>query len=288
VTTAGGRLAQEAPAPVAHPAPAAKLCARNVQLYYQSLGKPATQALADISFDVAEGEFVSIVGPSGCGKTTFLMAVDGLVPISAGTISIDGDIVKKPGPDRAVVFQDASLLPWRTVLSNIEYGLQLRGRGKAEARQTAHRFVEMVGLTGFENHYPRQLSGGMRQRVNVARALAMDPKVLLLDEPFAALDAQTREYMQSELLTIWSKDQKTALFITHQIDEAIFLSDRVIVFGRQPARVRADIKIDLERPRSLAVKKTPEFMAYEEHIWQIIDEEGRLARSERAAKSTMP
>lgn len=262
--------------------PAPKLSAQGVALFYESVGKPPTQALADITFDVQPGQFVTIVGPSGCGKTTFLMAVAGLVKTSSGTIAIDGNIVKKPGPDRAVVFQDPNLLPWRTVLKNIEYGLQLRGQRKAEARATAMTFIEMVGLSGFEHHYPRQLSGGMRQRVNVARALATNPEVLLLDEPFAALDAQTREYMQSELLNIWSNAKKTALFITHQIDEAIYLSDRVIVFGRQPARVRADISIDLDRPRGLEVKKTAKFAAYEDQIWKIINEEGRLARHDRS------
>jgi ABC-type nitrate/sulfonate/bicarbonate transport system ATPase subunit len=261
---------------------ASKLSARGVGLFYQSVGKPPVQALADVTFDILPGQFVSIVGPSGCGKTTFLMAVAGLLPTSSGTIAIDGKIVKKPGPDRAVVFQDASLLPWRTVVKNIEYGLQLRKHPKSEARATALRLVEMVGLSGFEQHYPRQLSGGMRQRVNVARALAMNPEVLLLDEPFAALDAQTREYMQSELLNIWSNAKKTALFITHQIDEAIYLSDRVIVFGRQPGHVRADISIDLDRPRGLDVKKTAQFAAYEDQIWKIINEEGRLARQERS------
>lgn len=252
-----------------------KLSADGVQLFYRSPGKPPTQALADITFDVPAGQFVSIVGPSGCGKTTFLMAVDGLVPIDRGTIAIDGRVVDKPGPDRAVVFQEASLLPWRTVLKNIQYGLELCGGKKAEIRETAQELVDLVGLSGFENHYPRQLSGGMRQRVNVARALAMDPEVLLLDEPFAALDAQTREYMQSELLSIWETTRKTALFITHQIDEAIYLSDRVIVFGRQPGRVRADIHIELERPRGLEVKETPEFNDYEREIWRIISEEAR-------------
>lgn len=257
-----------------------KLSARGVQLSYQALGKPPTHALADITFDIAAGEFISIVGPSGCGKTTFLMAVDGLMPTTGGTILIDGQTVTGPGPDRAVVFQDASLLPWRTVLRNVQYGLELRGH-KGDLRERAMTFIEMVGLGGFENHYPRQLSGGMRQRANVARALAVDPEVLLLDEPFAALDAQTREYMQSELLTIWEKARKTALFITHQIDEAIYLSDRVIVFGRSPATVCADIRIDFERPRDLGLKKTQEFHRYEEQIWSIIADQGRLTREER-------
>ena len=270
--------------------PPPKLSAKAVELFYQSPGKLPTQALADITFDIQAGQFVSIVGPSGCGKTTFLMAVDGLIPTDRGTIAIDGNVIDKPGPDRAVVFQDASLLPWRTVLRNIQYGLELRGQKKAEARQIATKLVDLVGLSGFEHHYPRQLSGGMRQRVNVARALAMDPEVLLLDEPLAALDAQTREYMQSELLTIWEKTKKTALFITHQIDEAIYLSDRVIIFGRQPARVKADIHIELERPRGLEVKETPEFNDYEREIWRIISEETRLSKAENsnAEKSQAP
>ncbi|HEY8545419.1 MAG TPA: ABC transporter ATP-binding protein [Acidimicrobiales bacterium] len=254
--------------------------ARQVRARYGWDGRKAPLVLDGIDLTIVDGEFVSIVGPSGCGKTTFLNAVDGLLPLVGGAIEIDDTAVTTPGPDRAMVFQDPSLLPWRTVAGNIAWGLELRRkrRDKAVIGQRVQELVDLVGLTGFEDHYPRQLSGGMKQRVNLARALATDPAVLLLDEPFAALDAQTREYMQAELIGIWARANKTALFITHQIDEAIYLSDRVVVFGARPARVKADIRIDLPRPRELGLKKTPEFHAYEDEIWRLIQEEARAGR----------
>jgi NitT/TauT family transport system ATP-binding protein len=248
-----------------------KLQARDVSLeYFQSRTGKSLLALDRINLDVMEGEFVSIVGPSGCGKTTFLSVVDGLIEATSGTIFVDGEKVSRPGPDRAVVFQDASLLPWRTVLDNVIYGLECIGVRKREARERAMHFIDMVGLSGFETSYPHELSGGMQQRVNLARALVMDPKILLMDEPFAALDAQTREAMQEELLQIWKKAAKTVLFITHQIDEAIFLSDRVIVFSARPGRVSADVEVDIERPRSLRLKRDPRFHALEDRIWGLI------------------
>jgi NitT/TauT family transport system ATP-binding protein len=248
-----------------------KLQARDVSLeYFQSRTGKSLLALDRITLDVMEGEFVSIVGPSGCGKTTFLSVVDGLIEATSGAIFVDGEQVSRPGPDRAVVFQDASLLPWRTVLDNVIYGLECIGLRKREARERAMHFIDMVGLSGFETSYPHELSGGMQQRVNLARALVMDPKILLMDEPFAALDAQTREAMQEELLQIWKKAAKTVLFITHQIDEAIFLSDRVIVFSARPGRVSADVKVDIERPRSLRLKRDPRFHALEDRIWGLI------------------
>ncbi len=251
-----------------------KLEAQDVSLEYrQPRTGNRTLALDRVSLSIADGEFVSIVGPSGCGKTTFLTVVDGLIPASGGRIVVDGVEVNKPGPDRALVFQDASLLPWRTVLKNVCYGLECAGVKAAEAGQRAQRFIDMVGLSGFENHYPYELSGGMQQRVNLARALVVDPKILLMDEPFAALDAQTREFMQEELLRIRFEAGKTVLFITHQIDEAIFLSDRVIVFSARPGRVKATIKIDLERPRKLPLKRDPRFHAYEDQIWTLIHDE---------------
>jgi NitT/TauT family transport system ATP-binding protein len=176
-----------------------------------------------------------------------------------------------------MVFQQDSLLPWRTVADNVGYGLRISGASRTAARKTAQRFIVMAGLVGFEEHYPHQLSGGMRQRVNVARALAVDPKILLLDEPFAALDAQTREIMQAELLAIWARSKTTILLITHQIDEAVFLSDRVIVFSSRPGTVREEILIDLPRPRALEVKRTGKFGEYVEHIWRLIEHEVRSA-----------
>ena len=253
---------------------APKLEAHDVTLdYVQPRTGTRLRALDGVNLSIADGEFVSIVGPSGCGKTTFLSVVDGLIPATEGRILVDGAAVTRPGPDRAVVFQDASLLPWRTVLNNVLYGLECIGVPRREARERARRFVALVGLDGFEHNYPHELSGGMQQRVNLARALVMDPKILLMDEPFAALDAQTREAMQEELLRIWKAAGKTVLFITHQIDEAIFLSDRVIVFSARPGRVRESISVEIERPRALRLKREPRFHALEDSIWTLIHDE---------------
>jgi NitT/TauT family transport system ATP-binding protein len=237
-----------------------------------------TDALAGVSLDVAAGEFVSIVGPSGCGKTTLLNAVDGLLPISGGALELNGKPITRPGPDRAMVFQQASLLPWRTVLGNVVYGLELQGRmAKRERTDRAREFITLVGLAGFEDAFPTELSGGMQQRVNLARALATDPEMLLLDEPFAALDAQTREFMQRELLRIWGETRKTALFITHDIKEAVYLADRVLVFTRRPGRVKGAVNVELDRPRELSVKRDTRFLEYEDHIWSSIEEEVRAS-----------
>jgi NitT/TauT family transport system ATP-binding protein len=244
----------------------AKLAVRGLTKYYDDL-----EVLSDINVDIAEGEFVSIVGPSGCGKTTFLRIVDGLEPFDAGSVAIDGRNVTKPGPDRAFVFQADNLQPWRTVWSNAAIGLEIQNRLTPAERENLGELLALVGLKGFEKYYPRQLSGGMRQRVNLARALAVHPQVLLMDEPFAALDAQTREIMQTELLRIWSAAKSTVLFITHQIDEAVYLSDRVLVFGRRPGRIQEDIRIDLPRPRLASVKRTPQFTEYAGHIWGLIE-----------------
>jgi len=232
-----------------------------------------TLALSDVSLSVAGGEFMAIVGPSGCSKTTLLNIVAGLLPYEAGTVSIDGQKIAGPGVDRAVVFQHASLLPWRTVAGNVRYGMELQGRFDQQtiADRTSH-FVKLVGLEGFERHYPSELSGGMQQRVNLARATATDPLVLLMDEPFAALDAQTRELMQAELLKIWSSAHKTVLFITHQINEAVYLADRVAVMSSRPGRVKDVFPIPFERPRPLSLKRDPRFLQIEDAIWQIVEE----------------
>lgn len=253
---------------------AVKLEAQGIRLeYYQPRTKSTLIALDDVNLQVTNGEFVSIVGPSGCGKSTFLNIVDGLLPATAGRIILDGKAVTKPGPDRAVVFQDASLLPWRTVMGNVTYGLQCQGVNTRQARERAQHFIEMVGLQGFEHHYPYELSGGMQQRVNLARALIMDPQILLMDEPFAALDAQTREVMQEELLEIWLRAKKTVLFITHQINEAIYLSDRVIVFTARPGKVKQTLPVGIERPRKLVVKRDPRFHQLEDDVWTLIEDE---------------
>jgi NitT/TauT family transport system ATP-binding protein len=252
----------------------AKLEAQDVRLdYFQPRTNTRLAALGGVDLAVMDGEFVSIVGPSGCGKTTFLSVVDGLIPATSGRILVDGQPVAKPGPDRAVVFQDASLLPWRTVLNNVLYGLECQGVRARAARERAAHFIRMVGLANFEHHYPYELSGGMQQRVNLARALVMDPKILLMDEPFASLDAQTRELMQEELLRIWAKARKTVLFVTHQIDEAIYLSDRVVVFSGRPGRVKDIITVGIERPRQLRIKREARFHAIEDRIWGLIEED---------------
>jgi NitT/TauT family transport system ATP-binding protein len=235
------------------------------------------EALKQIDAAVEPGEFISVVGPSGCGKTTFLRIVAGLEPATSGTILIDGQPLRGPGNNRGFVFQNDSLLPWRTVLANALIGPEVAGKVGDRERQRTLDLLKLVGLGGFENYYPRQLSGGMRQRVNLARALAIDPDVLLMDEPFASLDAQTREIMQTELLRIWEQGRKTVLFVTHQIDEAVFLSDRVLVFARRPGRLQENIEIKLPRPRALALKRTPEFIAYVDRIWTMIEHDVRTA-----------
>ena len=235
------------------------------------------EVLKNIDLAVEQGEFISVVGPSGCGKTTFLRMVAGLEPATSGTILLDGKPLAGPGTNRGFVFQNDSLLPWRTILSNALIGPELAGSVGAKERQRTLDLLKLVGLGGFENYYPRQLSGGMRQRVNLARALGIDPDVLLMDEPFASLDAQTREIMQTELLRIWEQGRKTVLFVTHQIDEAVFLSDRVLVFARRPGRLQESIEIKLPRPRSLALKRTPEFIAYVDRIWTMIEHDVRTA-----------
>jgi NitT/TauT family transport system ATP-binding protein len=233
------------------------------------------EVLRDISVTIHDGEFVALVGPSGCGKTTFLRIVSGLEDAEGGTISVDDAIVTGPGRDRGFVFQSDSLLPWRTVLDNTIVGLELAGRiGVADLERT-RKLLSLVGLAGFESYFPRQLSGGMRQRVNLARALAIDPKILLMDEPFSALDAQTREIMQAELQRIWEEGRKTVLFVTHQIDEAVFLADRVLVFARRPGRILEDVRVELPRPRTLSTKREPAFVALVDHIWRLIENDVR-------------
>ena len=235
------------------------------------------QVLLGIDLAFARGEFISLVGPSGCGKTTFLRIVAGLEPASSGQVTLDGRVVNAPGGDRGFVFQSDSLLPWRSVFANAIIGREIAGQvGPAERARTME-LLKLVGLEGFEHYHPRELSGGMRQRVNLARALAIDPQILLMDEPFSSLDAQTREIMQTELMRIWEEGRKTVLFVTHQIDEAVFLSDRVLVFARRPGRVRENVSIALPRPRALAIKRTAEFVGYVDHIWRLIEDDVRAS-----------
>lgn len=241
--------------------------------YWRENPEREVLALADVSVSVNAGEFLAIVGPSGCGKTSLLNIVAGLLPYEEGTVSIDGRKVSGPGIDRSVVFQHSSLLPWRTIAGNVRYGMELQRRfdRKTMTERTDH-FIQLVGLKGFERHYPSELSGGMQQRVNLARALASDPEVLLMDEPFAALDAQTREFMQSELLKIWAEARKTVVFITHQINEAVYLADRVVVMSPRPGRIKDVFKIPFGRPRTLHLKRDPRFLEIEDAIWQLVEE----------------
>jgi NitT/TauT family transport system ATP-binding protein len=246
---------------------------RNVNLTFRPPNRNPVRALNNFDIDVQEGEFLSIVGPSGCGKSTFLNAVLGLLPIDAGDLRLSGRTISGPGTDRAMVFQEFGLLPWRTVQHNVELGLELKKVPVQTRREISSKLVHMVGLSGFEGHYPHELSGGMKQRVGLARALATDPDVLLMDEPFAALDAQTRDIMQAELLRIWHEARKTVLFVTHQIEEAIYLSDRVMVMTKRPGRAKKIFDIPLSRPRDYEMRVTPEFNELKLQIWNELKDE---------------
>ena len=225
-------------------------------------------ALAGVNFTVQDGQFVALVGPSGCGKSTLLNVIAGLQPATQGHLLLNGQPITGPGADRAMVFQTPALLPWRTVRGNVAYGLELHGLSRREAGQRAQPWLELVGLRDFAESYPRELSGGMQQRVNLARALAVQPTLLLFDEPLSALDAQTREVMQVELQRIWLEARCSALYVTHQIDEAIFLADQVLVMSARPGRIAQVISVDFPRPRALALKRQPAFAALTEQIWQ--------------------
>ena len=211
--------------------------------------KPGLVALYNISLDIRKNEFVSLLGPSGCGKTTLIRIIAGLLTADRGEVLVNSQVVNSPGRDRCMVFQQFGLLPWRTVVSNVEFGLEIDGVPREERRALAEQFLELVGLKGFENYYPHQISGGMQQRVGIARALSKKPEILLMDEPFGAVDAQTREQLQEELLKIWAQTETTVAFVTHSIDEAIYLSDRVVVMQARPGRIKEEVIIDLPRPR---------------------------------------
>ncbi|MEQ3549470.1 ABC transporter ATP-binding protein [Pseudonocardia nematodicida] len=235
----------------------------------------ARTVLTGIDLDVRAGEFVCIVGASGSGKTTLLRSMAGLIP-ALGTIAVDGTPIDGPSPASSFVFQSDALLPWRTVAANVALGLEVRGVGKAERTDRVGEALATVRLSDWADSFPRQLSGGMRQRVNIARALAQEPSILLMDEPFAALDAQTRELMQDELATLSSTHGWTVLFVTHQIDEAVFLGDRVVVLGASPGRVREIVDVELDRPRHVDDKRTAGFTAQVDHIWRLISDEVRV------------
>jgi len=241
------------------------------------------RALDNVSLDVAKDEFVSIVGPSGCGKSTLLYLVGGFLTLAEGSIRVDGKPTGSPGPERGIVFQHFALFPWKTVRQNVLYGLEHQGIDASKRQALAQQFIDLVKLTGFEDAFPSQLSGGMKQRVAIARTLVTDPGVLLMDEPFGALDAQTRAILQEELLAIWGRSRKTVLFVTHDVHEAVLLSDRVVVMTARPGRVKAIIKVDLPRPRTVEVTKSAKFIERCDEIWQLVREEAQNA--EQAART---
>jgi len=236
-------------------------------------GRGDLEALRDVRFNVTAGEFVSIIGPSGCGKTTLLRILHGLEPATRGTVAVAGRRVEKPSPSSAMVFQQFNLFPWLTVAENVAFGLEVANVAAAECRERVARFVRLVGLGGFETHYPHELSGGMQQRVGIARALALDPQVLLLDEPFGALDAITRELLQREISDILVQSPKTVVFITHNMDEAIFFSDRILVMGTRPGRIIEEVRVDMPRPREAdAVRASRQFATLREHLWALLSQ----------------
>jgi NitT/TauT family transport system ATP-binding protein len=246
---------------------------RNVSKQFSN----GTLAIRGVNLDIAAGEFLSLLGPSGCGKSTLLRIVAGLDRATTGRVLLDGEAVVRPGPDRGMVFQSYTLFPWLTVADNIAFGLRERGVSEVERRQIAEEWCIRVGLSGFERHYPRQLSGGMQQRTAIARVLANDPKIMLLDEPFGALDNQTRALMQEMLLGIWEREKKTVLFVTHDIEEAIFLASRVVVVSARPGRIKAEVHIDLPHPRHYTLKTSTEFSALKARLTEEIRAEAVLA-----------
>jgi NitT/TauT family transport system ATP-binding protein len=256
----------------ASPAEAPRITVSGVGKTYGTL-----EVFRDIDLTFGERECVAVVGPSGCGKTTFLRCLDGLIPVTTGSISVAGKEITEPWPGAAMVFQHFGLFPWKTVFSNVAYGLKLAGVSQAEIRQKVPHFINLVGLTGFENAYPYQLSGGMQQRCGLARALAIEPDVLLMDEPFGAIDAQTREILQFELLRIWSLRPTTMVFVTHSIDEAVLMGDRVVVLKGRPSSVAEIIDVGLPRPRTRETLLLPRFAEMREHVWSTLMDEAKKA-----------
>ena len=247
----------------------------------------AVIAVRDADLVVNPGEFVSIIGPSGCGKSTFLNAVAGFLKPTSGTVTVDGEAVKGPSADRGMVFQQYSLFPWKTVRENVEFGLKMRGMGKSERAVAARTLLGLAGLSAFEDHYPDRLSGGMKQRVGIVRALATGPKVLLLDEPFGALDAQTRVIMQQILTNLWQRLGISVLFVTHDIDEAIFLSDRIYVMTARPGSIKAEVAVPLPRPRLPAMTLSSEFLGLRRGLMSLIREESIRAMGGEVSAEAM-
>jgi NitT/TauT family transport system ATP-binding protein len=249
-------------------------------LYRPPRGRPVL-ALEDVSLEVRAREFVALLGPSGCGKSTLLYLLGGFLPTEAGRILVEGKPVAGPGPDRGIVFQHFALFPWKTVRANILYGLERQGMPRTEREKRTQEFIDMVGLTGFEDSYPSQLSGGMKQRTAIARTLAFDPQILLMDEPFGALDAQTRSLMQSELLGIWERTPKTVIFVTHDVQEAVFLADRVFVMSARPGRIKAIV--DTRFDKHANIFRTPAFVEKVDEIWNLVREEAIKAEKRAAS-----
>jgi len=261
-------------------APAQILVDRVHHMYRPPRGREVL-ALDQVSLSVASREFVALLGPSGCGKSTLLYLIGGFLPVESGTISVDGKRVQGPGPDRGIVFQHFALFPWKTVRGNILYGLERQGMPKEEREQRALDFIKLVGLAGFEDSYPSQLSGGMQQRAAIARTLAFDPSILLMDEPFGALDAQTRGLMQGELLRIWQRTPKTVIFVTHDVQEAVYLAERVAVMSARPGRIKTiiDTRFDKNDPD---IFKNPAFVGKVDEIWNLVRDEAMKAQATRA------
>ena len=254
-----------------------QLSIQGVSRTFTSAKGVATQALLPVDFEVRKNDFVTILGPSGCGKSTMLRIVAGLDSPTSGRVLLDGRPVEGPGADRGMVFQSYTLFPWLTIEQNIRFGLRERGMPEAQQKERAAYFIAKVGLRGFEQHFPKQLSGGMQQRTAIARALANDPKILLMDEPFGALDNQTRVLMQELLLGIWESERKTVLFVTHDIDEAIFMANRVAVFSARPGRIKTELAVDLPHPRHYTIKTSPEFMDLKARLTEEIRAESMAA-----------
>jgi NitT/TauT family transport system ATP-binding protein len=247
------------------------------KIYIDPRNDSKFRALEGLDCELLQGEFLSVIGPSGCGKTTLLKMIDGLVPYDEGELLVRSKKVTGPGFERAVVFQNFALLPWLSVRENVGFGLRLRG--VQERDREALKYIKMVGLEGFEDMHPRQLSGGMQQRVGLARALAVDPAILLMDEPFGSVDAQTRNVLQADLLSVWERSRKSVIFITHSMDEAVFLSDRILVMQKSPGRVIETVVVDLPRPRTDETRTDPRFVELSAHLWDLLRDMAKKDRS---------
>jgi NitT/TauT family transport system ATP-binding protein len=254
-----------------------QIVVRGLRHVYRPKRGNSVLAIEDLDLDVREREFLALLGPSGCGKSTLLYLMGGFLPVETGAILVDGRPVAGPGPDRGIVFQHFALFPWKTVLQNVLYGLERQNLAAQERKERAQNYINLVGLTGFENNYPSQLSGGMKQRAAIARTLAIDPKILLMDEPFGALDAQTRHLMQTELLAIWRRSPKTVIFVTHDVQEAVYLAERIVVMSARPGRIKAivDVGLDKSDPH---LARTREFGELTDHVWSLVRDEAIKAQ----------